>query len=53
MALIANLSLNILRKTVFAKCSAEEWVTIGLFLVLMIVCVSFATKTVAKEQGMK
>lgn len=47
------MAMNICRKTVFTKCTAEDWITIGLFLVTMIVSVIIAVKLVAKEQGMK
>lgn len=53
VALIFNMAMNICRKTVFKKCTAEDWVTIGSFFVLMGIGVVIAVKLVSGEQAKK
>jgi len=45
--------MNICRKLVFDKCTAQDWVTISLFLVLMGISVTIAVTNVATEQTLK
>jgi len=49
VALIINMTMNILRKVVLDKCTAEDWIVVSLFVVLMIVDLYFAVKLVARE----
>ena len=51
--LVFNMAMNICRKTVFTKCSAADWITICLFLVVMIIAVVMAVRLVASEQTLK
>jgi len=53
VALVINMAMNILRKTVYTKCTAADWITIGSFVVLMVIAVVLAVKMVAKEQAIK
>jgi uncharacterized membrane protein YfcA len=41
--------MNICRKIVFDKCSAADWITIVVFLILMGIAVYISVKNIAQE----
>jgi len=47
------MSMNILRKLVYDKCSTADWITVSSFVILMIVGVKVAVNMVSGEQAKK
>lgn len=53
ISLTFNIIMNICRKIIFTKCSAADWITISLFLILMCIAVIISVKNVSSEQTLK